>query len=207
MEVSGQQRNLYLVGEPLAASQLERGVVEADRVAQLYRRYSTKVYARCQRMLRNTATAEDLTQETFLRVHRSIASLETAERELPWLLKIASNLCLNAIRDAGRAQFTPEVDAHILGRTFDEALADRQLVTLLIARASPKIRATAWLFHVEGMAPQQVADTLQVSRRMVVRRLARFAQESRRYLRAQDQCTASRPPLGGSGRSDVPPRY
>src|ERR671929_115003 len=59
------------------------------------------------RMLQNSAEAEELAQEVFLRVYRSRATYEPTAKFTTWLFRIATHLALNAIRD-GKAEKNKE---------------------------------------------------------------------------------------------------
>ena len=153
---------------------------ESDaRLAQLYRRYGPIIYARCRRLLQDEAAAEDATQETFLRVLRHIERAPDEREVLTWIYRIATNHCLNVLRDARRRPTGPAVWA---GASFEQGLADRDLAIRLLQRVPRKLAVVAWMHHVEGMAQGEVAQVLGISRRTVVNRLGAFAGKVRRYM-------------------------
>jgi RNA polymerase sigma-70 factor, ECF subfamily len=157
----------------------------ADRVLDLYLNYGGVVYGRCRRMLRDATAAEDITQETFLRVHRAERSIPGPEAVLPWLYRIASNLCLNAIRDGRARPQLFEEPPDRAGGCLEEWLANRNLVARLIARVSPKVQVTAWMFYIDAMGQGEIAEVLGISRRSVAKRLAQFKSRSQQFLRAE----------------------
>lgn len=67
---------------------------------RLVRAYQHRVFAVACRMLGNPAEAEDLAQEVFLRVHRSIGSFRGEAKLSTWLYAITSHLCLNRLAAA-----------------------------------------------------------------------------------------------------------
>jgi RNA polymerase sigma-70 factor (ECF subfamily) len=75
-----------------------------DYLVQKYRR---PIVGFMYRMARNTAAAEDLAQEVFLRVYRSRASYEASAKFTTWLYRIATNLAVNHARDTRHER--PEV--------------------------------------------------------------------------------------------------
>jgi len=155
-----------------------------DPLTDLYRRYGPLIYARCRRMLDDGAAAEDATQETFMRVHRHLARAHTVQEALSWIYRIATNYCLNEIRDR-RLRPEPTGDALPgLGTSPDleRSLADRAAVRWIAASLPEKLRAVAWLHYVEGMAQPEVAEVLDISRRTVVYRLEEFNQRARKLL-------------------------
>jgi len=156
------------------------GAAGADRVAALYRRHRAAVYARCKRLLRSDAAAEDASQETFVRVLRHAHQLPPDAEALPWLCRIATNYCLNELRHL-RIASTVEADDERPpwgpSSPEDEA-ADRQMVRKVLAPIPGKLRHVAVLRHVDGWLDSEIAAALGVSRRTVVYRLLAFRQRA-----------------------------
>jgi RNA polymerase sigma-70 factor, ECF subfamily len=70
-------------------------------LAELYDRYGRAVYALILRLVRDTALAEDLVQETFLRVWNRVHAFDSVRGSLgPWLLAIARNRAIDYLRSA-----------------------------------------------------------------------------------------------------------
>jgi RNA polymerase sigma-70 factor (ECF subfamily) len=94
-----------------------------DRAAfeELVRRTSRLVYARLYIETGDTHQAEDLVQETLLTAFRTLDQLTQPEKFRGWLLRIAQNLALNAIRHDARKKRTP--DPEILKLRHDAILA------------------------------------------------------------------------------------
>ena len=73
---------------------------DAESFGELLRRYRTPMVGYFYRMLRDQALAEDLAQEVFLRVYKARERWKPDAKFSTWLYRIATNLALNAIRDA-----------------------------------------------------------------------------------------------------------
>jgi RNA polymerase sigma-70 factor (ECF subfamily) len=157
----------------------------ADRVVDLYGAYGAVVYARCRRILGDAAAAEDVTQETFLRLHRQGEAIPDDDGVLPWLYRIATNLSLNALRDGRTRPLLVESLPEVPAASLDELLANRNLARRLITQVPPRLQNAAWLFYVDGMRQEEIAVVLGVSRRTVAGRLAGFLRASRKYLRRE----------------------
>lgn len=98
---------------------------DEDALGQLYDRFGRVVYSLCLRIVRDTATAEELTQEVFVRLWRSAASFDPSRAHLnTWLLRIAHNLALNELR---RRQSRPVVAPDVDWDTASAALKDPDL--------------------------------------------------------------------------------
>ena len=152
----------------------------SDRLTDLYRAYGPVIYARCRRLLGEGSAAEDATQETFMRVHRHLDKAEGRDA-LAWIYRIATNYCLNEIRNRKRRPELRDAPEGI-GEDLDRALADRDLAARIVEHAPEKLRVVAWLHHVDGLDQGEVARVLEISRRTVVNRLAEFTDNARKFI-------------------------
>ena len=69
--------------------------------AQLYSLHKKRIYSLCMRMVGNAAEAEDMTQETFLQLHRKIATFRGDSAFSTWLHRLAINVVLMQLRKKG----------------------------------------------------------------------------------------------------------
>jgi len=153
----------------------------ADRVAAFYGRHRAAVRARCKRLLRNDAAADDATQETFVRVLRHAHHLPPDAEALPWLCRIATNYCLNELRHLRIAAAVEEMDDEMRrpsSASPEDQVADRQMVRKVLGPVPRKLRDVAVLRHVDGLLDAEIAAALGVSRRTVVYRLLAFRQRA-----------------------------
>jgi RNA polymerase sigma-70 factor (ECF subfamily) len=157
---------------------LRRGDAAAfDHVFAAYRR---RLFAYLVRMTRRRDVAEDLLQETFLRLAQHARRLEPDTRLGAWLFTVAHRLVVSWARaQAVRAQLAGDLPAREQPhdeRSPLEALADSQ-VQLALERAfaglAPAYREVALLVGVEGMQPTEVAQILGQKPEAVRQRLAR----------------------------------
>lgn len=83
-----------------------------EAVGLLYDRFGQAIYSLCLRIVHDPSTAEELTQEVFVRLWRSAASFEPERgRVSTWLLRIAHNLALNEVRRRqSRPVLAPDVE-------------------------------------------------------------------------------------------------
>jgi RNA polymerase sigma-70 factor (ECF subfamily) len=89
----------------------------------LLRRYRTPLVNFLFRMVRDSATAEDLAQEVFLRVYRARKQYSPSAKFTTWMFRIATNLALNSIRDNRHRRMETSIDAP----ASDEDSARREL--------------------------------------------------------------------------------
>src|SRR5580704_8201254 len=89
----------------------------------LLRKYRTPLVNFLYRMVRDTAVAEDLAQEVFLRVYRARQEYAPSAKFTTWMFRIATNLALNSIRDNRHRKMETSIDAPV----DDEESAPREL--------------------------------------------------------------------------------
>lgn len=151
--------------------------------ASLYAKYGPVIFARCKRLLKNSAAAEDATQDVFIKVMRHAEKAPAADAVLPWVHRIATNHCLNVLRD-GRRQAEPVSQVpELVDDEFEETLLSRDFSRCLLARTPEHVKAPAVLFHAQGLEQAKVAQELGVSRRTVLYRLSEFTDRAMKLQR------------------------
>ena len=134
-------------------------------VESLYETYGPMVLRRCRQLLKEESDALDVTQDVFVQVLRRRDQL-TAEFPSSLLYRIATNLCLNRIRDRGRR---PEVmDDELVHRVAvadetESRLAASSVLSRLFGQNQESTRTMAILHYVDGMTLQEVADEVGMS--------------------------------------------
>lgn len=153
--------------------QAQRG--DADAFEQLYRLHSSRVFALCLRMLKHTAEAEDLTQQTFLTVFRGIRTFRGQCAFSSWLHRVTMNCVLMHLRKKVSHQVSLEEIVQIgeeSGTTRKElshydlrlkGLIDRLSLEKAIAQLSVRMRRTFVLYDLWGCEHREVAKILACS--------------------------------------------
>lgn len=160
---------------------------DLDCLGRLVEKYRMPVVHLIYRMVQNQPIAEELAQDTFLRVHRARLNYEPSAKFSTWLFRIATNLTLNWIRDSRHenalerlddppgwdeprreiADWRPRVDRRLLDES--EALEIRRA----IAGLPPAQRAVVLLHKYEGLEYSEIAQVLNCSLQSVKSRLFR----------------------------------
>lgn len=157
---------------------LRRGDAAAfDAVFAAYRR---RLYGYLLRMTRRRDVAEDLLQETFMRLAEHAKRLTEDTRLDAWLFTVAHRLLVSWARaQAVRAQLAgdfPRREPAGNDRSPLEAVCDSQAQLALergFAALPPAYREVALLVGIEGLQPSEVADILGIRADAVRQRLAR----------------------------------
>jgi RNA polymerase sigma-70 factor (ECF subfamily) len=138
----------------------------------LFHRWAAKLLRYLERMLRDSAAAEELVQEAFLRVHRARERYEPQARFSTWLYRIATNLALNELRRPQRRDPHASMDAEdgpelAAGGPSADELVDARRMSDAVDRGLEALparqRAALWLTAVEGQPYAEVARALDVT--------------------------------------------
>lgn len=153
--------------------------------------HADRVYRLAYRLSGNQHDAEDLTQETFIRVFRSLTSYKPGTFE-GWLHRITTNLFLDMVRrrnkirmealDTGYERISS--DTPDPQQAFADANLDPDLQQALDSLA-PEFRAAVVLCDVEGLSYEEVATTMGVKMGTVRSRIHRGRQGIREFLAAR----------------------
>jgi RNA polymerase sigma-70 factor (ECF subfamily) len=136
---------------------------------EVVREHADRVYRLAFRLSGNRADAEDLTQETFVRVFRSLADYSPGTFE-GWLHRITTNLFLDMVRRRQRIRFDalPEDAPERLAsaeagpeRAYEENNLDPEIQRALDA-LPPDFRAAVVLCDLEGLSYEEIAATLGI---------------------------------------------
>ncbi|HSQ58017.1 MAG TPA: RNA polymerase sigma factor [Gemmata sp.] len=134
---------------------------ESAACRELVERFQTDVFAVCHRLLAHSQDAEDVTQEVFLRVFRSLRRWDSGRPLRPWVLGIAVNRCRTWI---GRRVGRPEL-ADYLHETPDHRPADdsselRTEIRAAVDALREEYREVFVLFHERGQSYEEIADVV-----------------------------------------------
>jgi RNA polymerase sigma-70 factor, ECF subfamily len=150
---------------------------ESEAFRGLVDRHLPTVLAIARRMLRDDAEAEDVAQETMLRLWRNAAGLELGPHGVrPWLRRVASNLCIDRVRARRNTSVVEEVPEESAPPTQVRHLAERELgvrVDAALQALPERQRLAITLFHYEGMSQIEVGEVLGISDEAVESLLAR----------------------------------
>jgi RNA polymerase sigma-70 factor (ECF subfamily) len=155
----------------------------------IVRMHSARVYRLAYRLTGNPHDAEDLTQEVFVRVFRSLSSYTPGTFE-GWLHRITTNLFLDGARRKQRIRFEGLADemAHRLAgseptpaQAFDDSHLDDDVQAALKA-LPPEYRAAVVLCDIEGFSYEEIAATLGVKLGTVRSRIHRGRAQLRSAL-------------------------
>jgi RNA polymerase sigma-70 factor (ECF subfamily) len=175
---------------------------DANAFQALFDKYKQQVINYCYRYCGHPAVAEDLAQETFLRVYKASARYRPDARFNTWLFRIATNVCLNEIR---RPVYRARIESLAPGTDEDrdppremaadpeqsmpdallEAHQDQFLIRRAMGRLPEAQRAALLLRATEGFSYQEIGRQLNRSENHVKTLIHRGRQKLRKILENQ----------------------
>ncbi len=171
----------------------------------VYLEYSDAIHSYIYRLLGNNEDADDLTQETFIRVHEHLASLRDAARLRSWLYRIATNLCMDQLRRRSRIRrllgvalsLTPILDDHDTpnqreiaepGSTAQiDGVAERDHIARALRRMPAKYSVCLLLHSSQGLSYREIAEVLDITPGAAAVRLTRARDLFARHYEALRQ--------------------
>lgn len=162
----------------------------------LVKTHTRRVYSICYRFIGKESEAQDLTQDVFLRLFRTLASFRAGQGSFTvWLSRMTRNLLIDHYRRTRQERITDSIEEQLpmleerslgSGGRADGLLAGREASELLqgaLQRLSPELRETVILRDLEEMEYKEIAETLGVPEGTVKSRLNRGRAELARILR------------------------
>ncbi len=162
---------------------------------ELIKVHTRRVYSICYRFTSNDFEAQDLTQEVFLRIFKSLRSFRAGEGSFSvWLTRLTRNLLIDHYRRTKSERATDSIEDQLpmmeektaMSARTDGMLAGREASELLqhaLYKLSPELRETVILRDLEELEYKEIADILRVPEGTVKSRLNRGRAELGRLLR------------------------
>ena len=156
---------------------------DLDAFESLFRRYQGEVFCWTMRIVRDRGIAEDLTIETFWRIHRAHARFDPARSFGPWARRIATNAALDYLKTA---RVETELPKDLLATASPNPGIERDVrerVSEAFGQLPPKLRIAATLALIEEEPYAEIADSLGISLGAVKLRVFRAVRLLRKRLK------------------------
>jgi len=180
-------------------SSLVERCLSSDEAAweDLVKLHTRRVYSICYRFTGKDSEAQDLAQDVFLRIFRTLGSFRSGEGSfVVWLTRLTRNLLIDHYRRTKQDRATDSIEEQLpmleertaMSSRTDGLLAGREAGEILQAalqRLSPELRETVILRDLEELEYREIAEVLHVPEGTVKSRLNRGRAELARLLRKQ----------------------
>jgi RNA polymerase sigma-70 factor (ECF subfamily) len=173
--------------------QLIRAAASGDGAAfeQLVRAYQTPVWRFLRHLVGDPSLAEDVTQETFLRVYQRLGTFSFQSKFSTWVLQVARNAGIDALRSQQRRARLARSFASAMEPAQPAAGDARVELQAAIASLSPKLREAILVVEVLGLPYREAAAVLRIPEGTVKSRVFQ-ARERLLVWRAEGESTEGR---------------
>ncbi len=168
---------------------------EPQALGRLFDAYFGRIYSLAYRMMGQEATAQDITQEVFLRVHKAAHQLDVNRDPAPWLLTITTNLCREKWRSKqgrqdkqtlslnDKPEHTERVAATAATPEQEAVAADQsRLLTAALDRLPEAMRVVVLLHDMQGLPHDEIAGMIGEEAPAVRKRYSRALGKLRELL-------------------------
>ncbi|MGO9833855.1 MAG: RNA polymerase sigma factor [Polyangiaceae bacterium] len=167
---------------------------DAGAFGEIVVRYQARIHRLAMHLVRNTAEAEDVAQETFIRAYRALPRFDGRSEPYTWLYRIAVNLSLNALRSRKARRTANQADDPRLEALVSEApspvdvpsdAAQRELYAALaqgIDQLSDTLRTTLVLVCVDGRSHEEASAILGAPEGTIAWRVHEARRKLREYM-------------------------
>jgi RNA polymerase sigma factor (sigma-70 family) len=181
--------------------QIRQGDEEAYRL--LIERHKPYIYTLVYRMVEHRETAEDLTQDVFIKLYRSLVHFRGDAKFTTWLYRLTTNLVTDYRRAQRRRPYEAILDKmkNWLSNRNEEPEAkallkeERQTVQHLLAELPDKYRLIIYLYHYKQLSYQEISNVTQLPLKTIETRLYRgksLLKQKWQEVRNLDQPTSER---------------
>jgi RNA polymerase sigma-70 factor (ECF subfamily) len=148
-------------------------------IEELYKKYGSMVMRRCRTILKNEESALQAMQDVFVKVLRSGNRLDMRYPS-SLLYRIATNTCLNILRD-NRVEYLQSskelINQIAIQETSEKRIIDQSITETIFAKEKESTRVIAYLFYVDGLSWQEIAQTVGLSVSGVRKRMRVFKEK------------------------------
>lgn len=156
---------------------------DSQALAALYQQTKDAVYGFALSILKNRQDAEDVLQETYIRIHLAAASYRPGTRPMSWILTIAKNLSLMKLRERPKtAGLTDEQWELLPQRAPDLTSEDRLVLQTALCRLSGQERQIVILHAVSGLKHREIGQLLELPLATVLSKYHRAIKKLKKLL-------------------------
>lgn len=183
---------------------------DLDAFEQFFERHRTLIYRTAYGLTGDHGAAEEILQDTFVRAYRHRASLRADVSPVPWLHRVALNLCYSRLGrrrlpagPIGPAEVATLRDGSVEPAEWAEREELRQTVRDGIAALPPKHQSVVVLYYLHGLSLQETAAALGIRLGTVKSRLHYALETLRLRLGPVEEPAAGAPLLGPATAATV----
>lgn len=123
-----------------------------DSFEALVKEYENQIYRAAVAILGNTAEAQDIVQDVFIKLYEHTGLFTSKDHEKAWLLRVAINLCKNKLRSSWWRKSTPLLE------TIPAKTEQQQELLEYVMSLPAKYRSVIHLYYYEGYSTREIAQ-------------------------------------------------
>ena len=157
---------------------------DKEALGDLYTKTREAVYGFVLSIVRNVHTAEDVMQETYIKIYTSAPAYISQKKPMAWVLTISRNLALMKLREKTVQDFSPEFDMRDeSGESSFQRSLDRHVLNTALSILSEEERQIIILHDVSGMKHRETAKILELPLATVLSKYQRALLKLRKHLK------------------------
>ncbi len=133
-----------------------------NALAALYENTNTAVYGFSLSILKNTHDAQDVLQDTYIKIFANAKRYLPQGKPMAWIFTITRNLCLMKLRDGKKNDANPVEEMVDIGHDTREALEDKIVLKKVIESLPSPEREIIVMHAVSGLKHREIADVLDI---------------------------------------------
>ena len=136
---------------------------DIEYLGKLYEAYKKIIFMHCLKMAGHEEDAKDLASETFIRAFDRIEGFKPGAPFLPWLMRIATNLCIDHLRRKSRYKFYEFDETHSAVAIQNESEPKQPMISVeriieKLKKLKPLQKRCFCLFYIHNLTYKQIAE-------------------------------------------------
>lgn len=171
--------------ERRSLERLKAGDLEGLR--WIYDRFAERLLNQCHRILLSREQAEDVVQDLFIKLPDALAEFRGESALGTWLYRVAHNMCLTRLQQAGNRQRLLEENLAGGGDERSDVYEVSDLLAKALAVLDPETRSLLWLKEGEGLPLKELSETFKLPEGTLKSRLSRARDRVREFLEKEER--------------------
>ena len=147
---------------------------------EIVKRHTDRLFRTALAIMGNTADAEDVVQDTFVKLLDKQPSFESLEHETAWLIRVSVNFCKMRLRSHWWKKTDPLLDV------YPAQTDEHQSLMQTILTLPSKYRIVVHLFYYEGYSTKEIAEMTKQTEVAVRKQLSRARQMLKEFLEGEE---------------------
>lgn len=145
--------------------------------------FGNSILRMCYLYLKDYQLAEDVTQETFIKVYEKIGTFRHNSSVKTWIMSIAINLCKNQMRTHWFKRTALEYFPDLTAKDSYGEIIEKNAVSVEIMRLQPKYREVILLYYYQELSVKEIASVLCIKEATVLQRMKRAREQLKSLLK------------------------